>query len=100
VSRLKGTDRLVAVLMYGTGMRLMECLRLRVKDIDFAASEIIIREGKGDKDRRTMLPETLKPTLEEHLRHVRQLHARDLAAGYGRVALSYALGPKVSERID
>ncbi len=57
VNRLKGEQRLIAVLMYGTGMRLMECLRLRVKDIDFGSGEILIREGKGDKDRHTMLPE-------------------------------------------
>jgi integron integrase len=94
LNRLKGTERLIGVLMYGTGMRLMECLRLRVKDIDFGASEIIIRSGKGDKDRRTMLPERLKPALEKHLARVRQIHEGDLADGYGQVALPYALDRK------
>lgn len=94
LNRLKGTDRLIGVLMYGTGMRLMECLRLRVKDIDFGAGEIIIRSGKGDKDRRTMLPERLKPALEKHLARVKQIHVRDLGQGYGRVPLPYALDRK------
>lgn len=72
-------------------MRLIECLRLRVKDIDFGAGEIIIRSGKGDKDRRTMLPERLRAALKKHLTRVKATHARDLAVGYGRVALPYAL---------
>ena len=94
LSRLKGEQRLIAVLMYGTGMRLMECLRLRVKDIDFGAGEILIRQGKGDKDRRTMLPERVKGSLLEHLKRVHRIHALDLAAGYGRVALPGALNRK------
>ena len=77
-----GEQRLIAVLMYGTGMRLLECLRLRVKDIDFGSGEIIIREGKGDKDRHTVLPEKLRTALEQHLARVKQIHERDLAAGY------------------
>jgi integron integrase len=80
--------------MYGTGMRLMECLRLRVKDVDFALGEILIREGKGDKDRRTMLPEKVRASLQEHLERVKRIHARDLAAGYGRVPLPNALSRK------
>ena len=66
--------------MYGTGMRLMECLRLRVKDIDFGSGEILIRKGKGDKDRRTMLPEKVNASLREHLKRVQRIHALDLAA--------------------
>jgi integron integrase len=92
--RLRGEPRLIAVLMYGTGMRLMECLRLRVKDIDFGVGEILIRQGKGDKDRRTMLPEKVKAPLLEHLKGVQQIHEQDLAAGYGRVPLPSALNRK------
>jgi integron integrase len=94
LNNLKGEQRLIAVLMYGTGMRLMECLRLRVKDVDFGSGEVLIREGKGDKDRRTMLPERVKASLQLHLERVKQLHARDLADGYGRVPLPYALSRK------
>ena len=75
-------------------MRLLECLRLRVKDIDFSAGEILIREGKGDKDRHTMLPERVTAALRKHLERVKQIHARDLSAGYGRVPLPYALERK------
>jgi integron integrase len=92
--RLRGEQRLVAVLMYGTGMRLMECLRLRVKDVDFGSDEILIRQGKGDKDRRTMLPEKVKAPLLKHLERVKKVHARDLADGYGRVPLPDALNRK------
>lgn len=94
LNQLHGAQRLIAVLMYGSGMRLMECLRLRVKDVDFAAGEIMIREGKGDKDRHTMLPERLRPAMEKQLARVKQIHARDLADGFGRVALPFALDRK------
>lgn len=94
LKHLRGEPRLIAVFMYGTGMRLMECLRLRVKDVDFGASEVTIREGKGDKDRRTMLPEKVRAALLEHLECVQKIHARDLAAGYGRAPLPYALSRK------
>ena len=94
LSVLKGEQRLIAVLLYGTGMRLMECLRLRVKDIDFGTGEIIIRKGKGDKDRRTMLPEKTRTSLQRHLARVKQIHVKDLADGYGLVALPYALDRK------
>jgi integron integrase len=92
--RLRGEQRLVAVLMYGTGMRLMECLRLRVKDVDFGSDEILVRQGKGDKDRRTMLPEKMKVLLGQHLARVKRIHGRDLADGYGRVPLPDALKRK------
>jgi integron integrase len=94
LSRLRGEQQLIAILMNGTGMRLMECLRLRVKDIDFGAGEILIRQGKGNKDRRTMLPEKVNASLREHLKRVQRIHALDLAAGYGRVALPGALNRK------
>ena len=92
--QLKGEQWLIAVLMYGTGMRLMECLRLRVKDLDFGLGEVMIREGKGDKDRRSMLPKKVKVPLQQHLERVRNIHARDLAAGYGRAPLPHALDRK------
>ena len=94
LNRLRGEQRLIAILMYGTGMRLMECLRLRVKDLDFGSGEILIRQGKGDKDRRTMLPEKVNASLRGHLKRVQRIHALDLAAGYGRVALHGALNRK------
>lgn len=94
LNHLKGEQRLIAVLMYGTGMRLTECLRLRVKDVDFGSGEITIREGKGDKDRRTMLPEKVRAPLKENLERVKKIHAHDLADGYGRVPLPYALDRK------
>jgi integron integrase len=81
-------------LLYGTGMRLLEGLRLRVKDVDFGRNEIVIHEGKGAKDRVTMLPERLKAELLTHLERVREIHERDLAAGLGRVALPHALARK------
>jgi integron integrase len=91
---LHGVKKLMAGLMYGSGLRLMECLRLRVQDIDFMANQILVRDGKGFKDRVTMLPEKLRPPLMKHLESVRQLHKRDLLEGYGRVSLPYALAHK------
>ena len=86
--------RLQAGLLYGSGLRLLECLRLRVKDLDFDRSEIVVREGKGQKDRVTLFPATLQGALREHLEHVRRTHDADLAAGFGRVLLPYALAEK------
>lgn len=94
LSRLHGDKGLMAALMYGAGLRLMECLRLRVQDIDFARNEITVRDGKGAKDRITMLPESLKKPLQEHLRKVRAVHDKDLAEGWGRVPLPDALDRK------
>jgi integron integrase len=82
------------VLLYGSGMRLLECLRLRVKDINFGGAEITIREGQGDRDRSTMLSEKTKGPLPRHLQRVKAIPARDLADGYGCVPLPYALGRK------
>src|SRR5262245_25001761 len=75
LARLTGTYRLMGLLLYGSGLRLLECLRLRVKDLDFGRGEVLVRHGKGGKDRRTMLPASLKPVLRDHLERVRQLHA-------------------------
>jgi integron integrase len=94
LTRLHGTHWLVASLLYGTGMRLMEGLRLRVKDVEFSRHEILVREGKGFKDRVTMLPTALVVPLREHLVGVRALHQRDLAAGGGDVYLPFALERK------
>lgn len=91
---MEGSPRLIAVLLYGAGLRLMECLRLRVKDVDFAANQIIVRDGKGQKDRITMLPVTVKEPLTAHLNRVRRLHQQDLHEGYGRVQLPGALARK------
>jgi integron integrase len=95
LSALKpGTGGLIVRLLYGTGMRLMECLRLRVKDVDFERNQIVVREGKGDKDRVTMLPDKLKLELQRHLERVRLLHEKDMAEGLGRVYLPHALDRK------
>jgi integron integrase len=83
--------RLFFQFLYGTGLRLMEALRLRVKDMDFERSQIIVRGGKGDKDRVTMLPESLRSAMLEHLKRVRLLHEQDLASGRGAVSLPGAL---------
>lgn len=92
--RTDGTPGLILRLLYGTGMRILEGLRLWVKDLDFERSEIVIREGKGFKDRVTMLPGSLVPALQAHLQRVRRLHEADLRAGYGEVYLPYALARK------
>jgi len=85
---------IMASLMYGAGLRLMECLRLRVQDLDFARSGILVRDGKGAKDRMTILPESLKAPLQDHLKKVRAIHEKDLADGWGRVQLPSALDRK------
>jgi integron integrase len=90
----RGAVALVVELLYGSGMRLLEALRLRVKDVDFGANEITVRGGKGDRDRRTMLPERLQAVLLRHLAEVHRQHERDVAAGAGWVALPGALGLK------
>lgn len=85
LQHMSGTPGLVAEVLYGTGMRLMEALRLRVKDVEFARREILVRAGKGNKDRVTVLPENLMARLQEQLQKARSLHEKDLAAGFGRV---------------
>ena len=94
LASMDGVPGLVARLLYGTGMRVLEGLRLRVKDVDFQLCQILIRDGKGHKDRVTLLPESLRNPLLEHLRGVWRLHRRDLAEGFGRVELPLALARK------
>ena len=91
---MSGTHALIARLFYGSGMRLMEAVRLRVKDVEFSRREILIREGKGFKDRVTMLPDAVIEPLLRHLEKVKMLHEEDLALGHGEVYLPYALDKK------
>ncbi len=91
---LSGIPQLMAKLLYGSGSRLMECVRMRVKDIDFAQHQIIVRDGKGMEDRVTMLPASLVTPLNEHLQRVKLLYEKDLARGYGTVNLPFALERK------
>ncbi len=94
LSEITGINSLIARLMYGTGMRLMEAIRLRVKDIDFEYHSINIRDGKGGKDRKTVLPEILLLELHKQIHHVKTLHDTDLNEGYGEVYLPFALSRK------
>lgn len=94
LNRLDGTMWLLVSLLYGSGLRLMECLRLRVKDVDLARCEILVREGKGFKDRVTMLPKSLVEPLKQHLLKVKALHQEDLATGHGEVFMPMALDRK------
>src|SRR5918911_787558 len=94
LNHLRGEMWLMAALLYGSGLRLMECLRLRVKDVDFVQSQLIVREGKGHKDRVTMLPASLVEPLTRQLERVKALHETDLREGYGSVYLPYALARK------
>ena len=92
--QMSGETLLMAQLLYGSGLRLMECLRLRVKDVDFEQHQIMVRDPKGMHDRATMLPETLKLSLQAQLQAVKRLHERDLASGYGEVSLPNSLAHK------
>jgi integron integrase len=94
ISRFEGTTWLMASVMYGAGLRLMECLRLRVKDVDFGYGQLLVRDGKGGKDRVTMLPRTVIEPLKQHLVRVKSLHERDLSEGYGEVEMPNALSRK------
>jgi len=94
LGHLESDKRLMASLMYGAGLRLMECLRLRVQDIDFARNEITVRDGKGAKDRITIFPESLKSLLQDHLKKVKAIYEQDLAEGWGRVQMPNALDRK------
>ena len=94
LSRLTGTPFLVASLLYGAGLRLMEALRLRVKDLDFGYQQIVVRDGKGAKDRVTMLPTSLRQSLKNHLVKITTLHEEDLRLGFGEVWLPSALAKK------
>jgi len=94
LERLDGAYWIMAHILYGAGLRLMECVRLRVKDIEFANKQILVREGKGLKDRVTVLPETVIRPLRQHLEKVKAMHQKDLAEGFGEVYLPYALERK------
>ena len=92
--QLTGVHHLIISLLYGSGMRLSECLSLRVKDVDFAGLQITVRDGKGEKDRVTMLPRTLMEPLKKQLEHAKRLHQYDLAEGFGEVEMPHALARK------
>lgn len=94
LEHLPGDKRLMVSLMYGAGLRLMECLRLRVQDLDFSRNQILVRDGKGAKDRMTMLPESLNAQLQDHLKKGKVIYEKDLAEGWGRVLLPDALDRK------
>ena len=94
LARFEGTVQLVVLLLYGTGMRILECLRLRVQDVDFSLGTITIRNGKGRKDRTTLLPDACRQRLQDHLALVKTLHDQDLADGFGRVHLPEAYARK------
>ena len=94
IDHINGVPRLMAILLYGAGLRLMECCRLRVKDIDFSRNEIVVRSGKGNKDRYTMLPTAVQESLVQHLRSAKLQHEDDLKKGLGRVSLPNALERK------
>ena len=94
LAQLEGAPWLIASLLYGSGLRLAECCRLRVKDVDFAMQAITVRDGKGGKDRLTVLPKTVVSPLEAHLDKVHTTHDQDLAKGLGQVYLPYALARK------
>jgi integron integrase len=94
ISLMDGTAQVVAKLLYGSGLRIMEAVRLRVKDVDFQMKQLTVRSGKGDKDRFTTFPTTLTPLLQNHLAGVKTLHRQDLAQGHGEVYLPHALARK------
>jgi integron integrase len=94
VNQLAGVNALVVRLIYGTGLRIEEAMMLRVKDLDFERREVIVRAGKGDKDRRTVLPGRLVQPLQQHLKMVKSIHAKDLSEGWGKVLLPDALARK------
>ena len=94
INSLSGSNKLMAKLLYGSGLRLMECLRLRVKDVDFGMHQIMVRDGKGKTDRVTLLPESIKADLKEQLEQVKAIHENDISQRYGKVYLPYALSRK------
>lgn len=94
IDGMTGAPKLIATLLYGAGLRLDECLKLRFKDIDFTKNQILVRDGKGQKDRITTLPLSVKEPLLAHLRNVYRLHRKDLSVGFGRVGLPHALARK------
>jgi integrase len=94
LAHLNGTPHLMASLLYGAGLRLMECVRLWVEDVDWAYHQITVRDGKGTQDRVTMLPQSVEPGLQRHLERVKLLYQADLLEGFGAVYLPYAFARK------
>ncbi len=94
IDAISGVQQLMVKILYGAGLRGIECVRLRVKDLDFDRNEIVVRRGKGQKDRVTMLPGGIKGELKEHLRYVKKIHENDLSKGFGAVYLPFALSKK------
>jgi len=94
INQLSGIKWIMVNLLYGAGLRLLECLRLRIQDINFEYNQIMVRDGKGQKDRITMLPNIVKSDLEKHVEKVKRLHEKDLHQGYGEVYLPFALERK------
>ncbi len=94
ISKMSGVPQLMAKILFGSGLRLMECARLRVKDIDFGNRQIVVRDGKGDDDRITILPDSLIPALQRQIQTVQRIHQTDLGDGFGEVHLPYALARK------
>src|ERR1051326_3928716 len=94
ITHLQGADKLIVSLLYGSGLRIMEAVRLRIKDLDFSRFEITVRDGKGEKDRLTMLPRSLRAALQVQIENVRHLHEHDRKRGGGEVYLPYALDRK------
>ena len=94
INRMRDVPQLMAKILYGSGLRLMECIRLRVKDIDFGNHQIVVRDGKGEDDRLTLLPDSLISELQFHLQTVALIHQKDLKKGFGEVYLPYALARK------
>jgi integron integrase len=94
LAAMRAREWLMASLLYGAGLRLMECVRLRIKDVDFARNEIVVRDPKGGRERRTMLPDALREALQDQRRQALMVHARDLDAGFGEVSLPYLLARK------
>lgn len=91
LATLSGTHHLMASLLYGSGLRLLECLRVRVKDLDFDQRQLLVRQGKGAKDRATLLPDQLHAALRTQIAHVQSIHQQDLREGFGDVELPFAL---------
>ena len=94
LAAMTGTHQLMVKLLYGSGLRIIECVRLRVHDLDFEMKSLTVRSGKGDKDRITTFPPSLQPPLEEHLKQVKIIHEKDLSDGFGKVYLPHALSRK------
>ena len=94
INQLEGRNWLMGQLMYGAGLRVMECVRLRIKDVDFGYRQIVVRDGKGGKDRITMLPDLVTDNLKRHLEKAKDIHEIDLKAGFGTVYMPYALERK------